>query len=57
MTSRSDPGPEAPFDPAYLDSIAPDEEPEAERCTCTVLGPDSFGNYDKVDDPECPVCG
>lgn len=58
MTFPSEPpASDTPFDPDYLESIAPDEEIEAERCTCTLLGPDRFGNYDQVVNPSCPLCG
>ena len=25
-------------------------------CTCGYEGPDSFGNYDQIVNPDCPVC-
>lgn len=28
---------------------------EQRSCTCNAEGPDAFGNYDRIADPDCPV--
>lgn len=28
-----------------------------DECLCNFVGPDSFGNYDHVVNPACPLCG
>lgn len=31
--------------------------PPEQRCTCGSEGPDEFGNYDQLEDPDCPIHG